>query len=178
MHKIDSTNLITSMIMHLKKKRVNFLIAGGVAAVLHGVERLTMDLDLAVSIEKENLSKFLESMSELGLVPRLPLQAEVLLDKNKRKIMVEEKNALVFTFIDPKTPLRQIDFFMAPGLSFEELKDDVETINIDGEEVFILSKQKLVELKLNVSPMRDKDMFDIKELQRLILNEKGWWGVR
>jgi len=30
----------------LSRERVKFIVCGGVAAVLHGVERVTMDLDL------------------------------------------------------------------------------------------------------------------------------------
>jgi len=173
MQKNENENILLNIIQHLNDKKIDYIVAGGVAVVLQGVERLTMDLDLAVDQSKENIQKFIDAMSELGLVPRLPVPAETLLDEDKKRVMVEEKNALVFTFIDPKVPLRQVDFFMAPGLSYDELLPEIEEFDLDGTKIKVVSKKKLVELKLNVDPMRDKDLFDIKELQRLINSEKN-----
>ena len=48
-------NSLLEIIETLNKKKVNYIIAGGVAVVLQGVERLTMDLDTAVSLEEENV---------------------------------------------------------------------------------------------------------------------------
>ena len=35
---------------------VDFIIGGGVACVLHGVERVTMDVDIAVATDAENFA--------------------------------------------------------------------------------------------------------------------------
>ncbi len=156
----------------LNSKGVDYIIAGGVAVVLQGVERLTMDLDAAVSLEKENVERFLEAMKDLSLEPRLPVSPESLLDTEKIKIMCEEKNALVFTFVDPKSPIRQVDFFLSSELSYESLKNDFEEMDIGGQKIKVLTKKKLVELKLRVNPMRDKDLSDIKELQKRILDDE------
>lgn len=169
----DSKNSLLEIVNVLNVKGVDYIIAGGVAVVLQGVERLTMDLDAAVSLEKENVERFLEAMKELKLEPRLPVPAESLLDSEKIRIMCEEKNALVFTFIDPKIPIRQVDFFLSKELSYESLKNDFEEMNFDGQKLKVLTKEKLVELKLRVNPMRDKDMSDIKELQKRILNDEN-----
>lgn len=45
-------------------------------------------------------------------------------------------------------------------------------MTVDGHTIKVLNKKKLVELKLRVNPMRDKDLSDIKELQKRILNEE------
>ncbi len=168
----DSKNSLLEIINVLNAKMVDYIIAGGVAVVLQGVERLTMDLDAAVSLEKENVERFLKAMKELKLEPRLPIPAESLLDSEKIRIMCEEKNALVFTFIDPKIPIRQVDFFLSRELSYESLKNDYEEMDFDGQKLKVLTKEKLVELKLRVNPMRDKDLSDIKELQKRILNDE------
>ena len=41
---------------------VDFIIGGGVACVLHGVERVTMDVDIAVATDPANFSKFIAVM--------------------------------------------------------------------------------------------------------------------
>lgn len=40
--------------------KIEYLVAGGVAVNLHGVERSTADLDLIVHLAEENLLKFIE----------------------------------------------------------------------------------------------------------------------
>lgn len=169
---MESKNSLLDIVSVLNSNDVDYIIAGGVAVVLQGVERLTMDLDAAVALDENNIKKFLNAMKELELVPRLPVSADSLLDAEKIRIMCEEKNALVFTFIDPKTPIRQVDFFLSKELSYESLKNDVEEMDLDGHKIKVLNKQKLVELKLRVNPMRDKDLSDIKELQKRILDEE------
>lgn len=168
----ETNAILVEILNKLNKANVKFLIAGGVAVVLHGVERLTMDIDTSISFEKDNVEKFLKVMTDLGLTPRLPMPAETLLDDEKMKIMCEEKNALVFTFIHPENPTKQIDVFLDENLKYENLIDSCIDMKLDSGNLKVLSKEKLVELKLKVDPMRDKDMFDIKELQKLINNEQ------
>ncbi len=43
-------NHLNEILMVLSEKNVEFVVAGGVAVVLHEVERLTLDLDLAVKM--------------------------------------------------------------------------------------------------------------------------------
>lgn len=40
-------NHLKEIIYRLADRGIDFIIGGGVAAVLHGVERVTMDLDIA-----------------------------------------------------------------------------------------------------------------------------------
>jgi len=43
----------------LNERKVNYLVVGGIALVLHGVVRLTADLDLIVKLQSDNLAKFI-----------------------------------------------------------------------------------------------------------------------
>ncbi|OFZ36481.1 MAG: hypothetical protein A2504_09415 [Bdellovibrionales bacterium RIFOXYD12_FULL_39_22] len=159
------------IISHLCKCEVKFIIAGGVAVVLQGVERLTMDVDLALQMNKKNIGKFLQAMIDLHMVPRVPVSGDILLSSEKINLMIEQKGAIVFTFIDPRMPLKQVDVFLTPNLSYDSLDGFTESVKIGGKKIKILSKQKLIELKLQVDPMRDKDLQDIKNLQVLINEE-------
>ncbi len=86
------------------------MICGGVACVLHGVERATYDIDLSVSFEKSNLEKILLVARKFGLNPGIPEPVENILDEIKRKEWFEKKNALVYTFISDNSPL-QLNIF-------------------------------------------------------------------
>jgi hypothetical protein len=164
-------NHLKEIITTLDEDGVRFIICGGVAMVLHGIERMTMDIDLAIDMTAHNLRKFLAAMKKLQLKPRAPVPAESLLDPEQRRIFIEEKNALVFTFIDTANPFRQVDIFLTDKLSFNALKGDAEQLAIGGHTVKLLSKKKLLELKRSIKPLRDKDIFDIQALEKILRDE-------
>jgi hypothetical protein len=150
----------------LTKARVDFIIGGGVACVLQGVERVTMDVDLAVAMTPENLPGFLRVMRELGLKPRVPIAPETLLDPQVVRAILVEKQALVFSFLDPDAPIRHVDIFLRPELSYEALLPDSEWVSLGDFSVRILTKGKLLSLKLGIQPPRAKDALDIEFLRR------------
>lgn len=167
------TNHLEDIIKAIVENKVNFIIGGGVAAVLHGVERMTTDIDVSLEMSVQNVEHFLRVMKEIGLQPRVPVPGEVLLDKQSIEKIVKEKNALVFTFVDPNNPFRQIDVFLTKDLSYEQLIEDTETVELGGTPVTILSKKKLIQLKLQVDPIREKDKWDIEALRYLISKEES-----
>ncbi len=164
----SALNHLSEILLTLKESGVDFIVCGGVALVVQGVERLTMDIDLSVDLRRANLKRFLGAMHKLRLKPRAPVPAESLLDPATRKMFVEEKHALVFTFVDPDKPFRQVDLFIADSLSYNELKDDSELIDIENQSIRVLSRQKLLALKQAIDPPREKDLFDIRMLKKLL----------
>jgi len=152
----------------LTRRGVRFVVAGGVAAVLHGVERTTLDLDIALELSKENVRRFAETAASLGLKPLVPVSVEALSDPESVRTMVEEKHALVFMLADPAMPLRKVDVFLTEGLGYERLAADAVAVEIPGIPLRIVSLERLLEMKRAVDPPRDKDLFDIKALERLL----------
>ncbi|MCP4130091.1 MAG: hypothetical protein GY754_03640, partial [bacterium] len=166
------SNHLKEIITTLAECGVEFIICGGVALVIHGIERMTLDIDISVDMEEGNLQRLINAMKKLHLSPRVPVPAESLMDPEKRRMMVEEKNALVFTFIDLANAFRQVDVFITDELSYDSLKGSIDTVNIDNHDVKLVSVNKLLELKRSVIPPREKDLFDISELEKLIDNNK------
>ncbi len=160
-------NHLKEILTSLSRGGVKFVVCGGVAAVLHGVERLTMDIDLSVSMDHKNLTALLDILKQLGMVPRVPVSPESLLDPEKRKIMTDIKNALVFTFIDINNPYRQVDIFLGKDTLYNELIQEAVIINFYGYEIPVISIPDLIKMKKMVNPIREKDISDIRELQRL-----------
>ena len=66
-------NHLKDILIALAKNKIKFVLCGGVAVVLHGVERLTMDIDVAVSMDEDNL--YSDYMSTLGSVDLATLTA-------------------------------------------------------------------------------------------------------
>jgi len=51
--------------------RIKYLIVGGLAVNLHGVPRVTQDIDIIISTDKGNILKINKILKELNYVPRL-----------------------------------------------------------------------------------------------------------
>jgi hypothetical protein len=150
----------------LAKAEVDFIIGGGVACVLQGAERVTMDVDLALLMSPGNLAKFLKVMGRLKLKPRVPIDPVELLDPEFVRQIVKEKHALVFTFLDMDRPIRQVDIFLRRELSYDKLLPDTELILLDDFPLRVLTKSKLLKIKLGIQPPRPKDTLDIEFLRQ------------
>jgi predicted nucleotidyltransferase len=161
------SNHINEILFALADANVDFVVGGGVAGVLHGVERVTLDVDLALNMEPPNVEKFLGVMQELRLQPRVPVPPRDLMSGEAVQRMIAEKNAIVFSFVDFDRPLRQVDIFLRRDLSFAELNRGAQAILIEGRTIKIIGIETLLELKRSISPLRDKDLIDIKELEKL-----------
>jgi len=161
------SNHINEILFALTDAEVEFIVGGGVAAVLHGVERVTLDIDLALDMEPANVEKFLQVMRKLRLQPRVPIPARDLMSREAVRRMIAEERAMVFSFVDFARPLRHVDIFLQDNLSFEELSTGARKIVIEHRAIKIMGIGKLLETKRAITPLRDKDLIDIKQLEKL-----------
>ena len=159
-------NIFIELIEVLAANKVDFIICGGVACFLYGIDRITLDLDISVSFDKENILKLIESAKKIGLKPRVPEPIKNLLSEEKRKEWKEKKDALVYTLISDNT-LKQIDVFLRYHKTHEKLKENARKMKIGGFDVLVSSIDDLIEAKLQVKPLRFKDETDIDELKRI-----------
>src|SRR6266699_5070915 len=82
--------------------------------------------------------------------------------------MVTEKGALVFSLADFNNPLRHLVIFLSPVVSFERLSKGAKWVAIGDAIVRVASKELLIQVKNQITPLRPKDVLDVQELSRLI----------
>jgi hypothetical protein len=97
----------------------------------------------------------------------VPVPARDLMSREAVQRMIAEKGALVFSFLDFDRPLRHVDIFLQSNLSFEELSSGARKIVIEDRAIKIIGIAKLLETKRSITPLRDKDLIDIKQLEKL-----------
>lgn len=56
----------------LHARNVRYVLAGGLAMNLHGVPRMTMDVDLVIALDDANVDAFLQCARDLALKPDNP----------------------------------------------------------------------------------------------------------
>ena len=49
-------------------RKVDYVLIGGLAIALHGIERATMDIDVTVAMTSDNLTSLVETARELGML--------------------------------------------------------------------------------------------------------------
>lgn len=155
---------------NLNKKRIDYLVVGGVAFVLHGVVRLTADLDLMISLEEKNISGFVSLMNELGYRPRILVKAEELINAESRNSWLKEKNMKVFSFYHPRQPLGLIDVFIYEPVDYRKAKVNSVRMKIGNLSIPVASVSDLIAMKI-ISGRR-QDLEDIKALKRIKEYEK------
>ena len=57
----------------LNKHEIRYLIIGGIAVNLYGYDRVTGDIDIMMSFNKENVLKLERFMKEYGFKPSIPV---------------------------------------------------------------------------------------------------------
>ncbi|HOV14225.1 MAG TPA: hypothetical protein PK771_08075 [Spirochaetota bacterium] len=159
-------NILFDIISKLTDENIDFVICGGVACFLQGCERTTYDLDINLSMEENNIEKTISLFKKLGFTARIPEPMENLKNEIKRKEWVEKKGALVYTVNEPKG-LFQIDIFLTYPISYEELKRNADVFDIDNKNILVSSAKDLIIAKKSINPLRDKDIFDLKQLEAI-----------
>jgi hypothetical protein len=157
----------------LQESDVRYAVAGGVALVLHGVVRLTADLDLIVDLDRENLKRFIQAMKELGYGPRVPARAEDFEDPAIRAAWKSEKHMEVFSFINQSKPMDLIDVFIDEKIPFESINRDMVRVTAKGITIPVVSISHLKMLKKAAG--RPQDIADIEAIESLenVEKEKG-----
>ena len=145
---------------HLK-----YLVIGGVAVNLHGFSRATADLDILISLDDENIRNFIQSAKSLNLTPRVPVKIEEFADEFKRDLWIKEKNMKVFTLLNSKDPMEQVDVVLEDYIDFDKAYNNRETLAASGIKIPLISIDDLIKLKMIAD--RERDTIDINALKEI-----------
>ena len=150
----------------LSKAKVRFLVAGGIAMNIHGLERGTHDIDLIVFLERKNVALFSGVMKRLGYRPKVPVSPEDLGDEEVRKRWIKEKNMVVFSFYHPKNPFEVVDIFVHHPRPFREMFQTSKKVRLSGVTVHAVGLRDMLFLKEKAG--RPKDEMDIRYLRNIL----------
>ena len=140
----------------LEKNNVDYVLVGGFATILHGMERLTTDIDLVIKMVPENIDKLKMSLRSLFD------------DESIEEITQEELNN--YPVIRYGTPADfYIDIIGRLGERFQFNDLTYEIIEYKGVKVKIATPETLIKMKKDT--LRLKDNLDVMFLREL-LNQK------
>jgi len=154
----------------LADAKAEYAVVGGLAVIMHGHLRATRDLDLVIGLDPDNCRRALQALSDLGLVPRLPVAMADFADPDKREEWVTRRNMLVFQLWDPNNPERSVDIFVREPMDFAQMQADIVLKDLDGIPIPVVSIRHLIQLKQMAG--RRQDIDDVEAL-REIARETG-----
>lgn len=156
---------IPAILQAMKDAGVEFVLVGGFAVQLHGFVRSTIDLDIVLAMDDENLSKFIDVAKQFGLAPIIPVPIESLKNAAQIDQWHREKGMLAFALREPQVGGSVIDVLVRPEVTFDTLKKDAVIAQLFGRAVMVASIDNLLVMKRAAN--RPKDRLDIDALERI-----------
>jgi predicted nucleotidyltransferase len=149
----------------LNEHEIRYVIVGGIAVVLHGSPRLTVDLDIIIDLEPVNAGQAIEVLQRAGFMAEIPVDIRQFADENVRRSWITEKNMKALSLHDHETPPTVIDLLAESPIAFEDLYQRAKLISLDEMTLRVASIPDLIVLK-RISG-RPEDLRDIAELEKI-----------
>jgi hypothetical protein len=150
---------IGGLIAVLARHGVDYVVIGGVATQVHGHRRTTMDLDLTPDPDPENIRRLDAALAELDARPRGG-------GAEKAETPAGDPERLAVAAIVPPllTPFGQIHILKEPkgARPFDQMREGALVVDLDGNEVAIVSLDDLIRMKRAAG--RSSDLDDIATL--------------
>lgn len=143
------------LIRTLENEKVEYVLIGGFAIILHGFVRATQDVDLFVNPTEENIEQLRSSLKRLYKDNSID---EITLSELQKYPVIRYGTDLGF----------YIDIIIAIGEKFSYNDLESETIELESCKVRIATPKTLYRLKKNTH--REIDQLDIKFLEAKIKN--------
>lgn len=153
-----------SVLGALDKKEVEYILVGGVAVLLHGIERLTRDIDIFVKMDDKNIERLREALHS------------VFEDESIEEITLEElQKYAVIRYGTPDDFYIDIIARLGEAAVYDDL--EYEIIDYQGIKIRIATPGTLYNLKKDT--VRYKDKFDAAYLKELIdIRQSGVSGKK
>lgn len=141
----------------LTERGVDFVVIGGIAAVLHGSPRITQDLDICFDTSPGNLEALAGALQAVGAGLR-GVDEEVPFRPDPSTL----RRVVVLTL---KTRLGDLDVLASPAGSppYPELRARADRFDVGGFHIAVASIEDLIAMKHAAG--RQKDHADVAELE-------------
>jgi predicted nucleotidyltransferase len=141
---------IASIIQVLVANDVEFIVVGGMAAVLQGAPVHTIDLDIVYALSESNIARLELALTELGAIfrddPRRLVPNRTHLQSRGHKLLQTSGGPLdVLATIETNT-------------TFEDLLPDSDLLEVDGARFRVLSLARLIVVKEKLNRTKDQAM--------------------
>lgn len=138
----------------LAKNKVEFVIIGGFAGVVHGCIYVTQDVDICCDFSSENLLKLKKALDNVHPVHRMT--------PNRLKFEVDETCARQLKNLYLDTDIGQLDClsFVDGVGDFADVKGKSQLIEVEGSKMRLLNIDALIKSKKEMKRPQDQQMLE------------------
>jgi len=153
----------------LNVAQVKYLVVGGLAVILYGIQRTTGDVDLCIHLGAENLERLGQALKRIGFIPRVPAPLMGLADPKTRRLWTKQKGMKVYSFIEPQgRPPRNVDVMVEPLKNFDAVYRKRKTATLRGVAVPVIPVNELARMKRKAGRLQDlQDIQDLRLIGRI-----------
>lgn len=148
------------------QEKVKYLVVGGLAVNLHGVPRITYDIDIIISTDRDNVLKLNRTLRDLGYVSRLPVNPDDMADEKTLKDWIENRNMRAFSFYHKKENRKVVDIVLVQPLDFTKAFQRRVIKKVDDIEIYVASIDDMISMKK--ASNRPKDLSDMEMLKEAL----------
>jgi predicted nucleotidyltransferase len=156
---MDSPTKFDEILRVLVNHGVEFILVGGVAAVLEGVPLSTLDVDVVFLRREDNMPLLLEALLALDARYVDPAGRHILPDAGKLSTMRMHRFRTAFGPLDVMETIGQ-------GLAYADLIGDTQMKEVAGINVRVLGLETIIRSKEQAN--RDKDRATLHVLRRTL----------
>lgn len=150
---------------HFNKHKIKYIVVGGMAINLHGIPRMTYDLDFLLLLKDSNLKKFLSLMKKWGFKPKAPVNIMDFANKDKRLEWIKNKNMKAFNLINPGWGLSEIDIIIDTPVNYENAAEKIVYKSLNDIKIPTVCIDDLIKMKKAAN--RKQDIDDIISLKKI-----------
>lgn len=147
---------LSALLKGLNEAGVEFIVVGGMAAVVQGAPITTFDLDIVHRQTDENIKKLIKFLKSIDAYLRRP--DDKLIRPDERDFY-SEGHVLLTTCIGPLDVLAVIE----KNLGFDDLLPNSVKIEFQGHKVYVLNLETIVALKRESKDPKDQYRLPILE---------------
>ena len=153
------------ILRRLTSRGVDYVVIGGIAAVLHGSAQATYDLDICYATDRGNLAALGDVLTSLGA--RLKGVEEAV------PFVPDERTLRRLEVLTMVTDLGELDVLARPAGSpgYEALRRNADRLGLDGFSVLVASIDDLIAMKLAAGRRKDLSAVDELEAIKRLRNE-------
>lgn len=148
--KPDFLELLTA----LGRAGVEYVVVGGVAAILEGAPISTLDLDIVYRQDDDNVQRLAGLLEELAARYRDPAGRDI--RPTSERLQINEVN-LLETNLGPLDAMQRI----GPGWGWSELVDRSHVLKVDKLQVHVLDLASVIESKVVADREKDRAMLPV-----------------
>lgn len=156
--------LYEEVFSEFQKKKVRYVMVGGLALNLLGGFRSTADLDILVEMSDDNLAKIVKILTRQGYRVKQPVDPMKIADSKTRNNWIKNKHMKAFNFYKEKE-FKEVDIIIDSPVSFQDAIKTAKHIKSGQLTLFVVSVDNLIKMKNKAN--RDIDKVDINQLKRI-----------